>query len=52
MCTEKKKVETVSSGCQCKCSDLSAANAPAAEILKQKQECHGTEAGTGDSKGE
>jgi hypothetical protein len=44
MCTEKKKVETVSPGCQCKCSDLSAANAPAAEILKQKKECHGSEA--------
>ena len=42
MCTEKRSSEAASGGCRGKCADLSQAQAPAAEVLKQQQVCHGT----------
>jgi hypothetical protein len=41
MCTGNKTKESASGECKGRCASLS--GAPEAEVLKQKQECHGTQ---------
>lgn len=41
MCTGNKMTENTGAGCRGKCADLAQAKAPEAEVLKQKNACHG-----------
>lgn len=42
MCMEKKTVGNVNGQCRGRCADLSQTDAAEAEILEQKQKCHGS----------